>query len=260
MTFEQIQAAVAALASARREGRVIETLPEACRPKSLDEGYAVQNAFREAWPDQHAGWKIGATAVPTMTKFGVKEPMYGPFFARDVYASPARVAAPTRHAMMIESEFAYRFNRDLPVRAAPYSREEILAAVDAIIPAFEIVGPRFAQVPFDQAGSVVADCMLNAAMVLGAPITDWRKLDVPRHRVQMTIDGSVKGEGTGSDAFGDPQNVLDWMIEKLRVAGIGLKAGQILSTGTCTGMVPIKPGETAIADFGTLGTIEVCFS
>ncbi len=260
MDRARIQEAVDTLAAARREGRVIEVLPEACRPQSLDEGYAVQNAFREAWPDRHAGWKIGATAAPTMAKFGVKEPMYGPFFARDVFASPAHVAAPTRHTMMIESEFAYRFNRDLPPRTASYSREEILAAVDAIIPAFEIVGPRFAQVPFDQSGSVVADCMLNAAMVLGAPIMDWQKIDVPRHPVRLTIDGTVKGEGFGSDAFGDPRNVLDWMIEKLRVAGIGLKAGQILSTGTCSGMVPIKPGETTIADFGALGKIEVRFS
>ena len=260
MDRARVQSAVEVLAAARREGRVIERLPEACRPRSLAEGYEVQNAFRAAWPDTHAGWKIGATAPPTMAKFGVKEPMYGPFFARDVYASPAQPAAPSRHAMMIESEFAYRFGRDLPARATPYTRDEILAAIDAIIPAFEIVGPRFAQVPFDDVGSVVADCMLNAAMVLRKPITDWQAIDGPRHPVKLTIDGAVKGEGKGSDALGDPRNVLDWVVEKLRAAGIGLTKGQILSTGTCTGMVPIKPGETAIADFGPLGTIEVRFS
>lgn len=260
MTSKRIEDAVAALAAARREGRVIDRLPEACRPRSLTEGYEIQNAFRTAWPDTHAGWKIGATAPPTMAKFGVTEPMYGPFFARDVHASGAQPPAPSRHAMMLESEFAYRIGRDLPARDAPYTRDEIVDAIDAIIPAFEIVAPRFAQVPFDDVGSVVADCMLNGAMVLGTPITDWRGIDVPGHKVRLTIDGAVKGEGTGSDALGDPRNVLDWVVDKLNVAGIGLKKGQILSTGTCTGMVPLKAGETAVADFGPLGTVEVRFT
>ena len=54
--------------------------------------------------------------------------------------------------------------------------------------------------------------------------------------------------------------MLDWVINTLSAAGIGLKRGEILSTGTCTGMVPLKPGQTAVADFGALGRIEVCFT
>jgi 2-keto-4-pentenoate hydratase len=260
MSTKRVEDAAAFLAAARREGRVIEALPETVRPQSLAEGYEVQNAFRAIWPDTVAGWKIGATAPPTMARFGLDHPMYGPFFASSVHASPARTTAPTRHAMSIESEFAYRFGGDLPARAEPYTRDEILAAIDALIPAFEIVGTRYAQVPYGDAGSVVADCMLNAAMVLGTPITDWRGLDIPRHPVRLTIDGVVKGEGTGSDALGDPRNVLDWVVEKLRAAGVGLKQGQILSTGTCTGVIPFARGQTAVADFGALGRIEVCFT
>lgn len=260
MNRAQIETAVATLAAARREGRVIEALPESCRPASITEGYAIQDAFRAAWPDQVRGWKIGATAPPTMDRFGVKEPMYGPFFARDVHQSPAHVPAPTRHAMAIESEFAYRLGRDLPARAAPYTRDEILDAIDAIIPAFEIVGTRYTQVPFHDVGSVVADCMLNAAMVLGTPILEWRHLDIPRHPVRLAIDGAVAGEGSGADPLGDPRNVLDWVVDKLRAAGIGLRKGDILSTGTCTGMLPLKTGQTAVADFGALGTVEVRFT
>jgi 2-keto-4-pentenoate hydratase len=260
MTSKRVEDAAAFLAAARREGRVIEALPDSCRPQSLAEGYEVQHAFRAIWPDTVAGWKIGATAVPTMDKFGVKEPMYGPFFGSNVFMSPAKTSAPTRNAMTLESEFAYRLGRDLPARATPYSREEIVAAIDAIMPAFEIVGTRYMQVPFHDAGSVVADCMLNAAMVLGSPTTDWKGLDIPNHPVRLTIDGAVAGEGTGSDPLGDPRKVLDWVINTLSAGGIELKEGAILSTGTCTGMVPIKPGQRAIADFGELGKIEVCFT
>ncbi len=259
MDRARIEAAAEIIAGARREGRLLEPLPDTCRPRSLAEGYDVQNIFREAWPDTVAGWKIGATSPTTMERFNVGEPVYGPFFARDVYTSPAAPDGSSLRHIAIESEFAYRLGADLPARTAPYTREEIVAAIDALIPAFEIVSPRFAAIPFDHVASAAADCMLNWAMILGQPITDWRGIDVASHQVTLSIDGLVTGQGTGAECLGDPRNVLDWVVEKLRAGGIGLKKGQILSTGTCTGIVPLKRGQTAVADFGTLGKVEVRF-
>jgi len=259
MDRARIESAAAILATARREGRLLEPLPASCRPRSLAEGYAVQHTFRESWPDRVAGWKIGATSPVTMERFGVNEPLYGPFFARDIHTSPATPGAGNLRHLAIETEFAYRLGADLPVRATPYTREEIVAAVDALVPAFEIIAPRFARIPFDDVASVAADCTLNGAMVLGTSITDWRGIDVPRHPVQLRIDGMITGDGTGAECLGDPRNVLDWVVEKLRADGIGLEKGQILSTGTCTGIVPFAPGQTIVGDFGSLGQVEVRF-
>ncbi len=260
MDRARIEAAAETIAAARREGRLLEPLPETCRPRSLAEGYEVQNAFRNAWPDTLAGWKIGATSHVTMERFGVNEPIYGPFFARDVYTSPATPSAGALRHIAIETEFAYQLGTDLPARDTSYTRDEILAAVDALIPAFEIVSPRFATIPFDDVASAAADCMLNTAMILGTPITDWRGIDVANHPVQLQIDGLVTGEGTGAECLGDPRNVLDWVIERLRASGIGLKKGEILSTGTCTGIVPLQKGQRAVGDFGPLGKVEVRFT
>ncbi len=257
MTSPRAAQAADILAAARREGRLLDRLPDESRPGSLAEGYEIQSAFVDLWPDTLAGWKIGATSHVTMERFGVNEPIYGPFFASDIYASPATPAAGRLQQMAIESEFAYRLGADLPARATPYNREEILDAIDALIPCFEIVGPRFVKVPFDDVASAVADCVMNAAMILGEPITDWRNIDAARHPVKLSIDGMVTGEGNGSDCLGDPRNVLDWIVEKLRARGIGLKKGEILSTGTCTGIVPFRPGQKAVGDFGPLGKVEV---
>jgi 2-keto-4-pentenoate hydratase len=260
MDSARIGAAADVLAAARRDGQLLERLPDENRPRSLAEGYEIQNAFIKIWPDKLAGWKIGATSHVTMERFGVSEPIYGPFFAGDVYASPAAPTAGSLQHMAIESEFAYRLGKDLPARATPYSREEIIDAIDAVIPCFEIVSPRFVRIPFDDVASAVADCMLNYAMILGTPITDWRGIDAARHPVQLRIDGMVTGEGNGSDCLGDPRNVLDWIVEKLRASGTSLKRGEILSTGTCTGIVPLQRGQTAVGDFGPLGKAEVRFS
>jgi 2-keto-4-pentenoate hydratase len=260
MDSARIGAAANVLAAARRDGQLLERLPDESRPRSLSEGYEIQSAFIKIWPDKLAGWKIGATSHVTMERFGVSEPIYGPFFAGDIYTSPATPTAGSLQHMAIESEFAYRLGRDLPARDTPYSREEILDAIDAVIPCFEIVSPRFVRIPFDDAASAVADCMLNAAMVLGTPITDWRGIDAARHPVTLHIDGLITGEGNGSDCLGDPRNVLDWIVEKLRARGISLKKGEILSTGTCTGIVPLRKDQTAVADFGPLGKVELRYT
>jgi 2-keto-4-pentenoate hydratase len=252
--------AAASLRDARSSGRAIKALAEDCRPATVDDGYQIQTAFRQLWTDRLAGWKIGATAAPVMAKFGVTEPFCGPIYAADVYASPARLDAARFNHYVIETEFAYRLGRDLPARAASYSREEIVEAVDAVLPAFEMINCRYEALPLDNASAAIADCGLNGALVLGPAVTDWRNIDVPRHAVRLLVDGAVKGEGTGASALGDPRKVLEWVINKLSRDGVSLSKGQVLSTGTCTGVVKLEPGQVAVGDFGTLGKIEVRFA
>jgi 2-keto-4-pentenoate hydratase len=69
----------------------------------------------------------------------------------------------------------------------------------------------------------------------------------------------VKGEGTGAKVLGHPFNVLDWLVNALSGRGLDLNAGEVVSTGTCTGFVYIEQGQTAVADYGVLGEIEVTF-
>jgi len=75
----------------------------------------------------------------------------------------------------------------------------------------------------------------------------------------MTINGALRGAGTGDRALGDPLNVLLWLVNQQSAEGRGLKSGEIVSTGTCTGLDPVLPGDRVQADFGELGTVEICF-
>ena len=76
----------------------------------------------------------------------------------------------------------------------------------------------------------------------------------------MTINGQQKGSGTGALALGDPLNVMVWLANQQSRLGRGLKAGDIVSTGTCTGLDGVKSGDHVIADYGTLGTVDITFS
>lgn len=257
LTDTAIAEAVRTLAEARRATRMLTELPAACRPTTNAEGYRIQDAFRAAWSDRVAGWKIGATAKPVQEKFGTDEPFAGPFFAGTTFASPARTPWSAYVHRAIESEFAFRFGTALPARATPYSRAEILAAIDALVPAMEIVGPRFNDLLFGRCPTAIADCAVNAGFVLGTPIPDWRDADLVSHRVRLDVDGKTVAEGTGAAVLGDPLVVLDWAVEHLRNRGIAIEAGQIISTGTTTGIVHLEPGQTAIADFGSFGKVSL---
>ncbi len=259
MSPDAIDAAARALVTARTDNRVIAGLDPASRPRTVAEGYAVQRRFRELWPGQIAGWKVGATARPIMQRFGLDEPMLGPFYAADVYRSPARPAASHFRHLCLETEFTFRFGRGLPPRSERYTRAEIAAAVDAVVPSFELINPRYERIPFDSVAEAIADCGLNGGMVLGEPIGDWRALDLVGHKVRLVVDGAVKGEGTGALALDDPVNVLELAVNALDRNAIGITSGQHIATGTMTGVVYIEAGQTAVGDFGSLGGIEVRF-
>ncbi len=225
----------------------------------MDQGYALQDAFMGAWDEPIAGWKVGATAPGVQEIYGVDEPFYGPFYGPTTFASPARLNAQDFGHLCIESEFAFRFGSTLAARNSAYGREEILDAVEAVLPAFEIVSPRFDTLLQDRVALAAADCGMNGGFVLGEDCTAWRELDLAAHRVCFTVDGEVKGEGTGANVLGHPFNVLDWLVNALSGRGLDLNAGEVVSTGTCTGFVYIERGQTAVADYGVLGEIEVTF-
>lgn len=245
------------LVAARRATKALSALPETCRPTTKAEGYAVQDAFRQLWGDRVVGWKIGATAKPVQEKFGIDEPFAGPFFARDTFSTPAHTPANSYVHRAVESEFAFRFATALPPRSTPYKRHEILDAIDELVPAMEIVGPRFDDLLFGRAPTAIADCAVNAGFVLGAPMTQWRDLDLVTHRITLLVDEKVAAEGTGAAVLGNPLVVLDWAVEHLRRRGIAIEAGQLISTGTTTGIVHLEPGQTATADFGILGRVSL---
>jgi 2-keto-4-pentenoate hydratase len=254
-----LDAGVNDLLAARAAGTIIPDLAVGRQPRTQEDGYRMQAAFAARWDDRIVGWKVGATSKQVQALFGVDGPLYGPVFARTVTQSAARCRVADFQHRMLESEFAFRFGRDLPARAQPYTREEILDAVEALVPAIEIISPRFDRLTVDRIPQLVADCGGNGGAVLGTPVTDWRSLDLPSVPVALRIDGVVKQTGTGAAVLGDPRNVLEWFVETFRAQGRDIAKGLFVMTGTMTGIHAPAPGEHAVADFGALGTVEVVF-
>lgn len=257
----RIARAAAILNEARQTGTWLQGLPDEVRPSNLDEGYAIQDAVIATWGDRVAGWKTGATAAAVQAKLGTDRPLTGAIFAATVYTSPATLPAAAFHHKAIESEFAFRFGARLGPRTHAYERAEVLAAVDALVPAIEVVGPRFTDLLFGRMPTAVADNTLNAAVVFGAPLTTgWQADDLKAASVRLSVNGSVAAQGIGADVLGDPVVSLVWTVNHLSARGISIEPGQILSTGTTTGIVVLKTGDQAVADFGRFGSVAMSFA
>jgi 2-keto-4-pentenoate hydratase len=260
MSSEAIAEACAQFRRVRDGGTPLAGLPEACRPVTLDDGYAIQEAFVASWGQPVAGWKVGATAPEVQRLFGVDEPFYGPVLGPAVFSSPAELPVADFPMRGIECEFAFQLAADFEPRERPYEPEEIAERVSAPVPAIEIVSPRLDHPVRYGAPSAVADCGVNGALVLGAPSFGWQTLDLASHEVRLEIDGELTATGTGALVLGHPLNVLAWFVNRYTGRGRRLVAGQIVSTGSTTGLVILEPDRTAVGDFGVLGKVQVRFA
>lgn len=250
MDPKRIAEAASLLAAARRAQKRIDGLPEACRPQSVDEAHAIQDAVTAALGVDVLAYKANA---PTAGSPGLRAPIY----ASLVRISPGRVPTAEAPQCGVEGEVAFRFRHDLPPRATAYTREEVAAAVDACA-AIEVVSSRFADPTAMTANDRLADAISNGGFVYGRVVADWRGLDLGRIKVRLTVNGETVVEQAGGHPIGDPLTVAVALVETLR-AGVGVKAGQFATCGSYTGLRYIKPGDTCGVSFEGLGAAEMQF-
>lgn len=235
-------------------------VPRVTRPNStaVDEGYAVQRQSERLAHLPRVGWKVGATSSSVQALFGIDEPATAPMFKPFCFISPKTVPMLMDQHTNVEAEFAFQFGDDLPPRNLFYDREEILSAVAAVIPAIEIVSCRF-EGGFEQLGAMqlVADMTAHSAFVKGQPTRVWKDMDLRLHHVVLRKNNRIVAEGTGANVLGDPIAVLEWTANHLSKMGEPILSGEVVTTGTCTGLIQASPGDRFVADFGELGVVDV---
>ena len=247
MRQDEVAEAARLLADARRTGERIARLP--VQPESVAEAHAIQDAVA-ARLDQPVG-AFKANAPPN------EEPTRGLIYVQTIRPSPARVPAAEAPDRGVEGEVAFRFIRDVPPREQPYTREEVADAVDACA-AVEVVSSRFQDHTARSALEKLADNVSNGGFVPGAPVRDWRGLNLGGIHVALTVNGQVVLEQDGGHPTGDPLGVAVELVNMMR-SGAGVRAGQFVTCGSYTGVRFLKPGDRCAVRFERLGDAEVAF-
>lgn len=67
------------------------------------------------------------------------------------------------------------------------------------------------------------------------------------------------GAGVAAGVLNHPANGIVWLANKLAPHGVGLKAGQVVLSGSFTRPVAGQRGDTFHADYWPLGTIGFRF-
>jgi 2-keto-4-pentenoate hydratase len=234
MSPQSVDDAAALLIEARRAGTTLRALPDALAPQTAADAYAIQEAVARALGGI-AGWKVGA-------KGPALEPTCAPIPPTSLHASPHRFDGSELRLRGVEAEFAFRFARDLPPRAQPYERKEVAAAVESVHAAIELVESRFHDLRAVDPLSLLADGNAHGALVVGSGVAAIKDADPALVRVDLHFDDRTVAQTVGGNPAGDVWRLMTWLANHCAARGGGLRAGQIVTTGSCTGMQFASPG------------------
>lgn len=255
----QIAAASRTLHDHWRAGTKLAGLEEQLRPRDRSEAYAIQGKIENYSNGKLFGWKIAATSEAGQKHINVDGPMAGRILSETVIPDGGIASMAGNEMRVAEPEFAFRMATELPPRSSPYTVGEVLDAVGTLHPAIEIPDSRFADFVSAGAAQIIADNACAHLFVLGAPTTaNWRALDLVEEKPVITLRGK-QFIGHGKNVLGDPRIALTWLANELRQLGVTLRAGEVVTTGTCHPPLPIQAGDVCEADFGSLGKVSVRF-
>ncbi|MHB8666007.1 MAG: 2-keto-4-pentenoate hydratase [Burkholderiales bacterium] len=261
MNQNDIQSAAAILWQHWRQATRLDELPAHCRPRNRAEGYAIQAELAKLSGQPVVGWKIAATSTAGQQHIRVDGPLGGRLLAVRAVGAGARVSLERNNMKVAEAEFAFRMGKPLPRRDAAYGVAEVLAAVASLHPAIEVPDSRYEDFTRVGAAQLIADVACACWFAIGpATSADWRATDLAQHGVAAYRNGAPAGQGSGARVLGDPRVALAWIANELSAYGEGLRAGDVVITGTCLTPVPVSAGDSVKADFGAFGALEVGFS
>jgi 2-keto-4-pentenoate hydratase len=227
-------------------------------PATISDAYDIQERYVALLRREHGdavGYKVGLTSAPMQAFCGIDHPIAGVVLERRVHQSGTIVRRSDFGRLGLEFEIAVRIKSDVPASGTPYTAEMIQPHIDGICAAIEIVDDRSADYTNLDVCSLVADNSWNGGIVLSEFATQWPDLQSVLGRA--TKDRAAIGEGHGRDILGHPFNSVAWLATQLASRGAGLKAGQVVMTGSV--MKTVFPVEDATYrfDLEQIGAVEV---
>ncbi|HXX85357.1 MAG TPA: 2-keto-4-pentenoate hydratase [Casimicrobiaceae bacterium] len=241
------------LIDARRERRAGGRLPEGIRPGDVDAALAIQQRVTELLALPIGGWKC---SLPVPERPVAVAPIYAP----TIFASSPCPILPIAGKARIEPEIAFVMDGDLPPRAARYDEAEVRAAIGEPRLVLELIGPRYADPAALSFPEILADGINNQGLFAGPVVPDALERSLSEMPIAIDAGSTSLHAVQGRHPDGHPLMPLTWLANFLAQRQGGLRAGQIVTTGSYCGVVDVPLNTQMRVRFGTLGALTVEFA
>jgi len=246
------------LLAQHKAGERFKTLGPPEGPATIADAYDIQDNYVALLQREHGdavGYKVGLTSATMQAFCRIDHPIAGAVLASRLFESGARVRRSNFGRLGLEFEIAVRIKSDVPVTGVPWTTKTIAPHIDGVCAAIELVDDRGADYASLDVLSLVADNSWNAGIVLSEFAAAWPDLESVPGRA--TKDGIAIGEGHGRDILGHPFNSVAWLAAQFASRGVGLKAGQVVMTGSVMKTVFPEADASYRFELAHIGFVEV---
>ena len=224
-----------------------------------DDAYAIQDEIRrrkEARGNRTAGLKCGLTSFAKMKQMGVETPVFG--FVSDYMGLPDGGEIKTSELIHPKVEAEICVVTKAPLKGPGCHVAAVMAAVDFIVPAVEVIDSRFRDFKFDLK-SVIADNTSASRFVIGGRMRNLDELDLRTLGVVLEKNGEVVALAAGAAVLGQPLAAVAMLANHLGARGQEIPAGTFIMTGGVTEAIAVKAGDSVAVRFQDLGTVSMRF-
>ncbi|HEX8757052.1 MAG TPA: fumarylacetoacetate hydrolase family protein [Steroidobacteraceae bacterium] len=245
------QAVAERFVAARLSARALPDYPGPL-PGTLADAYARQDAAISLWPDEIAGWKVGGIVDAWAARVGESR-LVGPIFRRRLWPASDRgvIVLPVIPGgfAAVEAEYVLVLGESAPPDRTEWTPGQAAQLVAELRVGIELAGSPLATINDLGPAVVVSDFGNNAGLVLGEPLDDWRSRPMESLTCETQVNGRRVGQGSAASTAGGPLGSLAFALACCARRGRPLQAGDVISTGACTGIHPVRIGEEALVTF-----------
>lgn len=260
MVDQAIQQAAVLLRQAEETGQACRPIREIIPNQGAEAAYAIQELNTEYFLKQGrriVGRKIGLTSEAVQKQIGVDEPDYGILYADMSRKAGEEINIADVLQAKIEAEIAFVLKQDL--NKAVCTIENVIDAIDYVVPALEIVGSRIENWDITLADTV-ADNGSSGLFVIGDSQCQLEQIDLVSCEMEMRCSGKVVSNGCGAACMGNPLNAVIWLANTMALTAYPLRAGDVILSGALGPMVAVSPGDVFEAHISGLGSVSASFS
>lgn len=228
-------------------------------PETLADAYGRQDAAIALWPDEIAGWKVGAVPEAWTARLGESR-LLGPIFRRQLWQARGDAIAPLPIIpdgfAAVEAEYVFVLAADVAPKARDWTAAQAAEVVAQLRVGIELAGSPLATINELGPAVVVSDFGNNAGLLVGPPIAHWRSQPLASLTCEMRVGGRTVGRGGAASVPGGPLAALAFALGCCARRGRALRAGDVVSTGASTGIHPVRIGEEARAAFAGIAQLS----